>query len=222
MYITSAQLLADFNLLANALYVGVLIQSIRKAPWRSLLRFERLNIFLAACAFLVVLWSLRAGVSQGLALHYLGVTTLTLVFGWPLAVLGSGVVLAVLGLAKGLDWAAFGINAWVTGVVPVLLTHALHRLVDRRLPKNFFIYLYLCAFLGGMLAILASAVLVAGLLALSGAYPVAKISYEYLAYLPLLVLPEGILNGMVMTMLLVLKPEWVSSFDADAYLGRGR
>ena len=221
MYITSSQLLSDFNVLANALYLGVLLQALRKTPWRSL-RFDRLNLFLAACACLVVLWTMRAGVSQGLALHYLGVTTLTLVFGWPLALVGSSLVLAVLGLAKGLDWAAFGIDAVATGVVPVLVTHGLYRLVDRRLPKNFFIYLYLCAFLGGMLALLASALLVAALLALSGAYPVAKIGYEYLAYLPLLVLPEGILNGMVMTMLMVFKPHWVTTFDADQYLGRGR
>lgn len=220
MYITSEQLLSDLNLLANAAYLALLVYALRHAAWRRLWRAEQLNIFLAGCAFLVVLWSLRAGVSEGLALHYLGVTTMTLVFGWPLAVLGATLALGAMGTMLEMDWAAFGVNALVTGAIPALVTHALARWVERRLPANFFIYVYLCAFLGGVLAVLTSALLVAALLALSGAYPLEKISYEYLAYLPMLVLPEGIINGMVVTVLVALKPEWVSSYDEERHLGR--
>lgn len=221
MYIESPQLLSDFNLLANALYVVVLFLALRKADWSRLARFDQLNIFLLACAFIVILWNLRAGVSPGLALHYLGVTTMTLVFGWPLAVLGVGLALALLGFVNGMDFQAFGVNALVTGVLPALATQVIYRFADRRLPHHFFVYVFICAFLGGILALLVSASAVVSLLALSGAYPMAKISYEYLAYLPLLALPEGMINGMVVTVMAALKPAWLVSFDEERYLGSG-
>ena len=221
MYIESLQLLSDFNLLANALYLVVVLQALRKADWRRLSRIPQLNIFLFACVFVVILWNLRAGVSPGLALHYLGVTSMTLAFGWPLAVLAAGLALALVGFFHGMDFQAFGVNALVTGVLPAVVTQLIFRLADRRLPHNFFVYVFICAFLGGILASLVSASAVVGLLASSGAYSMSKISYEYLSYLPLLALPEGLINGMVITVTAALKPEWLVSFDEESYLGSG-
>jgi uncharacterized membrane protein len=94
----------------------------------------------------------------------------------------------------------------------------LYRFSIRRLPLHFFIYVYINAFLGGALAILASSILVSLLLWMSGVYEMGHISREYLAYLPLLALPEGFVNGMVMTGLVALKPEWVCTFDDEHYL----
>ncbi|MGD8644195.1 MAG: energy-coupling factor ABC transporter permease [Chromatiales bacterium] len=219
MYIESPQLLSDVNLLANAVYLVVLIQALRHADWARLARLTQLNIFLLGCAALVTLWSMRAGISPGLAMHYLGVTTLTLVFGWPLAVLGSALALGLVGWMNGMDFTAFGVNALVIGVLPVLVTELLRRVAERRLPANYFVYVFVCAFLAGILALLVSAAAVAGLMALSGSYPMAKIRYEYLAYLPLLALPEGVINGMVVTVMAALKPEWIASFDERRYLG---
>lgn len=218
MYIESLQLLSDFNLLANAVYLVVVLQAVRKADWRRLRQSAQLNIFLLACMFIVILWSLRAGVSPGLALHYLGITTMTLVFGWPLAVLGGGLSLALVGFFHGMDFQAFGINALVTGVLPAVVTQLIFRFTDRRLPDNFFVYVFICAFLGGILALLVSASVVVTLLALSDAYSMSRISYEYLAYLPLLALPEGMINGMVITVIAALKPQWLVSFDEKRYL----
>jgi uncharacterized membrane protein len=36
-----------------------------------------------------------------------------------------------------------------------------------------------------------------------------------------LALPEGVINGMVVTVMAALKPEWIASFDERRYLGPG-
>jgi uncharacterized membrane protein len=218
MFISSDQVLADHGLLINIAYAVLLLLAVRYADWRRLWRSSELNLFLVLCLALIGLWSLRAGVSPGLALHYLGMTAMTLVFGWGLAMIGSAVALIGMMVIWGGDWNAFAVNALVVGAIPALVTITVHRLAQRHLPPNFFIYIYINAFLAAGLAILASVLVVAGLLAASDAYSLPRMNYEYLAYLPLLVLPEAILNGMVITAFVVLKPEVVATFDDDVYL----
>jgi len=218
MFISSDQVLADLWLLVNAVYVVLLLIALRQADWLRLWRADQLNLFVIACLALVGLWSLRAGISPGLALHYLGVTAFTLLFGWGLAMIGVSAALVGMMLLWQGEWSAFAVNALVVGAVPVLVTVVVHRLAQRYLPAHFFIYLYINAFLAGALAMLASVLLAAALLALSGAYSLPRMGYEYLAYLPLLVLPEAILNGIVMTAFVVLKPEVVATFDDEFYL----
>jgi uncharacterized membrane protein len=216
--ITNNQLLGDLVTISVAIYFLVLAVAFWKAPWKRLLDTSFLHVFLGACVLLMVLWKLRAGVSPGLDLHFLGITTLTLMFGWEFAVIGSGLVLAGVSLYTDVDWYNFPVNALLVGVVPALTTWALYRFAVKRLPLHFFIYVYVNAFLGGALAILASSILVSLLLWMSGEYEMGHISREYLAYLPLLAFPEGFVNGMVMTGLVVLKPEWVCTFDDERYL----
>ncbi|MBD3620471.1 MAG: energy-coupling factor ABC transporter permease [Chromatiales bacterium] len=218
MFIAADQVIADLGLLANGGYLLLLLFALRHADWRRLWRPDQLNLYLVACLALIGLWSLRAGVSPGLALHYLGVTAFTLLFGWGLAIVGTSAALVGMLLLWGGDWGAFAINALVVGATPVLVTLGVHHLARRYLPAHFFIYLYINVFLAAALAILVSVLLVAALLTLSGAYSLPRMGYEYLAYLPLLVLPEAILNGMLMTAFVVLKPDVVATFDDDFYL----
>ena len=218
MFISSDQVLADLGLLINALYGVLMLVALRYADWRRLWRSGDLNLFVVGCLALVGLWSLRAGVSPGLALHYLGMTAFTLVFGWGLALLGSAAALVGMMVIWQGEWSSFAINALVVGGIPVLVTMGVHTLALRYLPPHFFIYIYVNAFLAAALAILASVLVAAGLLITSGAYDLPRMSYEYLAYLPLLVLPEAILNGMIVTAFVVLAPRWISTFDDDVYL----
>jgi uncharacterized membrane protein len=216
--ITNNQLLGDLVVVSVALYLIVLAMALWTAPWKRLLDSSYLHVFLGATVILMALWKMRAGVSPGLDLHFLGITTLTLMFGWQMAVIGSGLVLAGVSLYTAVDWYNFPVNALLTGVVPALTTWGVYRLATRYLPEHFFIYLYINAFLGGGLAIIATSIMVSGMLWLSGVYEMSHLSREYLAYLPLLAFPEGFVNGIVMTGLVALRPEWVCTFDDERYL----
>jgi uncharacterized membrane protein len=52
----------------------------------------------------------------------------------------------------------------------------------------------------------------------AGLYDWAHIRNDYLPYIPLIIFPEAVLNGMLMTVFVVIRPEWVRSFDDEFYI----
>jgi uncharacterized membrane protein len=56
------------------------------------------------------------------------------------------------------------------------------------------------------------------LLVVTDTYTFARISHEYLPFLPLYLFPEGLLNGMMTTALIGLKPDWLKTYDDETYL----
>lgn len=200
------------------LFLPVLGLAARYAPWPVLRRTETLNVFLGTCVGLSVLWSLRAGISPGLNFHLLGVTLLTLMFGWPLAVVGSTLVLLIITLNGAGGWDTFALNALLMGVLPASISLGVLRLAERSLPPNFFVYVMVNAFFTGTLTMIATTLLAAGLFVLSGTYSLAQLGYEYLPFLLLMIFPEGLLNGGLMTMLVGLRPQWVATFDDARYI----
>lgn len=206
---------------AHFLLAPVLLGLIRLGPWQAFRgRGDLLGVFVVALLGVVFLWTARAGIPQnpGLNMHLLGATALTLAFGWPLAMMG--LLLALLSVtAMGLSgWNAFSVNALVMVVVPVLVAAAIHELVQRKLPNHPFIYIFLSAFLGAALTMAALAVASTGVLLASGTYGLADLIREYLRYFPLLMFPEAFITGGLMAILVVYRPEWVLTFDDEAYL----
>ncbi len=205
----------------HILCLPVLLLATLPAPWQRLREPETSHVFLGTCVALIALWHLRAGIEPGLQFHLLGATTMTLMFGWRLAIAGmSLVVLATT--ASGLSgWDALSVNTLLMGMLPVAVTHYLLRLSERWLPPNFFIYVFVNGYCGAALAITASALCGALLLWLSGVYRLSALGSNYLVYLPLVALPEAWVNGSVVTLLVGLRPQWMSTFEDSRYL-RGR
>jgi len=202
-----------------ALFYGViLLKALVMAPWRRLGNSEQLHVFLGACVLMLILWSMRAPVQPGLTYHLLGVTSLTLMFGWSFGVIGSGLVLAGITLNGSLGWDVFALNAFLTSVLPVTLTQVVLVLTRSLLPKNFFIYVLGNGFLTAGLVASLSGGLALWLLALSGAYSWLQLKENLLPYFPLMFLPEAVINGWVMTVLVAFRPHWVSSFSDDLYI----
>ncbi|MFP4275943.1 MAG: hypothetical protein ACOC0Q_07480 [Wenzhouxiangella sp.] len=48
--------------------------------------------------------------------------------------------------------------------------------------------------------------------------PGDRVGNDYLLFWPMIVLPGGFLNGVVLTMLTRLRPAWVRSFDDRDYI----
>ena len=76
--------------------VSGLLFAVKMAPWNLVADKEHFNLFLGSCVVLLVMWMIRAPVHEGIEFHLLFLTTLTLMFGWSLAVIGG--TLAFLGL----------------------------------------------------------------------------------------------------------------------------
>jgi uncharacterized membrane protein len=203
---------------ANALFVMVLLIALRRAPLARLLENHFSHLFFAACVMLLLLWNTRAGVLPALNFHLLGMTVVTLMFGWPLAMLAVLLVLVGSTLYNGDSFVSLGINALVMGGIPVLVTSVLLRFAQQRLPHNFFVYIYVNGFLAAGISILLSSLAGAGVMLASDASHAVWLNYQYYPYFPMVFFAEALLNGMLMTALVALRPAWVCSFDDERYI----
>ena len=218
MNLTDSLLPADLLLFANFIWVLVLLQALRQAPWQAFLAQPNLqHVFLGASVALFLMWIFEAGIRPALGFHFLGVTVYTLMFGWSLGVIGVSLIAVGVTLTGG-DWSALAMNALLLGILPVSTSYGIYRLVHRYLPRHLFIYIFLCAFFNAMVAAGTVILTLVTLLVFAESYTFDRISNEYLPFVPLYLLPEGMLNGMVTTALIVLKPDWLKTYDDEIYL----
>lgn len=214
MELNAADLGGPWAVLASILSLATLIVAARTAPWGRLRVPEMQHAFGAACVAVMLLWSIRTSFGSGPGYHFFGVTALTLMFGWQLACLAALPVL-IAGCLLGFgDWVSLGPNALLLFVLPAGVTWGLLRLVRRRLPRNFFVYIYLNAYLAAAFGMAATTLAMSAAMAGAG----GPLWRDHLAFLPLLSLAEGFINGMILTVLVATRPGWVWTFDDESYL----
>ena len=226
--IIDPQFISDFWLLFGALvYAWILYHALRTAAWWRLRNATDLNILLYAILGVWLIWQLNTDFENshqivGPVLHLLGATLLAMMFGWSFAIIGISLVVALFTFLhipampdalKALPW-----NALATGILPVTASYWLYRRVDRHLPNNFFIYIFICAFFGAALAMASVVLVTAALHHLTGAYTFEKLTQGYIPFGLLLMFPEAFLTGMLMSIFVVYQPHWVTTFDDRRYL----
>ncbi len=189
-----------------------------RAPWYHLKESDSLNIFLAMIVGVMVVWTLRAGFAPGLDIHLVGATLLTLMFGWEFATLSIALVLVVHAFYSGLSLLALPVNVLLIGALPSLVSQGIFRLADRHLPNSFFIYIFVCAFFGAAVSIATIVIFTTGVHWISDTYPWEYLWKNYTRYVPLMMFPEAFLTGMLMSLFVAYRPQWVSSFDDSRYL----
>lgn len=188
------------------------------ANWRTLSSHSSVqHVFFAACLALGLCWSIRAGISAGMGVHFLGMVAATLVMGWPLALVAGAVALVGVTFVGLEAWEALGINFLFSVLLPALSGYWVTRWVQANLPANPFVYIFLCGFFNGALSIALVASCTALMLGGLGIYEWAKVYDDYYRYLPLMLFPEAFLNGMIIAGLVGAAPNWLSSFDVNKY-----
>ncbi len=218
MNLTDALLPADLLFFAYFVWLLIGLQAARAAPWRTFLSTIKLqHLFLGASTVLFLMWIFEVGVRPALGFHFLCATVYTLMFGWALGVIGVSLIMVAVTIISG-DWVALAMNALLLGILPVSVSYGVYLLVYRYLPRHLFIYVFLCAFFNAMLAAGTAVLALATLLVVNETYTFARISHEYLPYLPLYLFPEGLLNGMTTMALIGLRPDWLKTYDDDIYL----
>jgi uncharacterized membrane protein len=196
----------------------VFYKALISAPWKRLRISEQLHVLLGGCVSILILWTIRAGVLPGLNYHLLGATTLTLMLGWQLAYLGLTLVVVLSTLNGFGDWAAMTTNVMVMVGIPIAITQGLLVLAQARLPCNIFVYVFVNAFLAAAAGMMVVGLTTAMLMLVGGKYDLEVLIDGYLVYLPLFCFPEANINGMLMVLLAVYRPQWVVSFEGKTYL----
>ena len=154
----------------------------------------------------------------GPSFHILGTTMLTLMFGPRLAFAAACLALAGVSAAGQAGWEAFGLNALLMGAVPIASSYAVYRWADCRLPNHFFIYVLISCFVNGGVAMIASRLAAMGVLWLAGGGASAVSAGDYLIASVLLAWGEALTTGMMMTIFVVYRPDWVRLFDDARYI----
>jgi len=205
--------------IANGLFAILLTYAAVRVEFKQLLNNRpSQHVYFGAMVVLFLLWGIKAGISPGLGFHHLGATLFTLMFGWPLALFGLGIILLASVLMQHNEIIALGVNGCLSIGVPVISSYAVLKLSQRYLADNFFIYIFVVAFFGAGIAVLLSRLCSILLLSLVNAYPDAKLIDESLLYTPLFMFPEMFITGMLISIFVVYKPEWVITFDDERYI----
>lgn len=175
------------------------------------------QLFAASGLGLLVLWQVKAQLPQGPALHFIGITTATLLLGLRLslclipAVLMTTVAATWLVAPAKLGSVTVWLADWAVLTVLALQSYLQLYLVHKQFGQQLFVYIFLAVFIGSALCTVNFVLLQSTALYLL--QPDAEVDIGgYLALSPLLALPEAILNGMAMTLLLVYRPEWVATY----------
>ncbi|MEH6483617.1 MULTISPECIES: energy-coupling factor ABC transporter permease [Pseudomonas] len=201
------------------IYAPALLWAVWRAPWLQLISDTRRQHLLFGTAFAVfLLWLVRRDFESGLSYHFLGMTVVTLLLDWPLAMLvGFAAQLGMLALGRQ-DLPALGMNGLLLVLVPVLVTELCALRVERAQPKNLFVYIFFCGFFPAALGTLLSILLGLGVLWVDGLFPMPPWLEDFIGYLWLVIFPEAFINGMLVTGLVVFYPDWLETFNRSRYL----
>ena len=169
----------------------------------------------ASVCVLALLWQTDATVLDALSIHFLALTSLVLMFGLRLSCLLFVLVMALQWLmtTQPLDQLLWTLAC---GWLVLALNYAVYLLCFHYLQRQLFVYLFVAAFLNSALGLVVFMLLQAWLQA--DQYSSHQLYEGYLIFIPLAALPEALLNGMAMTLLVIYKPEWVYTFYQRIYL----
>lgn len=202
----------------NLLLIPLLYLTLKKIKWRSLIDDSGLqHRFFAATLVLFIIWQINISLNLDVAIHFLGVTTLSLMFGWPLALLAALIAQSgFLFFGQGqLD--SFALNYFVNAVAPIAFTWRLHLWIESKKPQNPFAFIMGAGFLSCLLSSTLVAMLAGIMLYLGGTFVFGLELLDYISYLPLFIFPEAVVNCMFISGFSILQPHWVQAFNDERY-----
>mgnify|MGYP003504166989 FL=1 len=171
------------------------------------------HLFGAALCLLMVLWQLKGQLPDSPPVHFLGVTTLVIVLGLrlslllvPLALLIPPPVLALVNNTQ-ISIDELQLWQWLAVAVAVIQSYLVLLASQKWLPRQLFVVIFVGGFFNSILSSVTYLLLQA--LGYSWLGTASNLTSDYLLITPLLAFPEGLLNGMALTMLLVYRPEWL-------------
>ncbi|MCG9697691.1 energy-coupling factor ABC transporter permease [Shewanella sp. Isolate11] len=204
------------------LALGVLVLWLR-AIWpsqdlRALAKDKKLQSRAWLAAFAInALWLMNASITSGMHLHFLGLVTLMLMFGWRLATLITLLPVMFFSTFVVQQPFEFAIYMLLMTAMPLFLCFLVYSQVFKYLPHHLFIYIFCSAFINGFTSILFYMLPWAVWLWLSSDYDWLYITDSYLLLIPLLGFPEALLNGMAVTLLVVYRPEYLYDYSDKTY-----
>ena len=216
----ASKLLTDFTLWASwFFYLPFVFAAAWKAPWVELFSdSRRQHLLFGTVIALCLLWLLRRDFPNGLSVHFIGMTAVTLLLGWPLAIItGLFAQLTLIVLGKP-DIAALAVNGFNVVALPGVDAETAARLIERLQPENLFVYIFGSCFFPAALTAVLCVSLAFAILMLNQLFVFPYWIDEYYGLALMVAFPEAFINGTLITALVVYKPEWLETFNHTRYL----
>lgn len=193
-------------------FLGVLYCFALGRGSRQLLQHPVVQSLLGAtiCA-LTLLWQVKAQLPGWPVIHFLGLTCAVLVLGFRLGLLALVVPLVLELLFNYWHSGNFPadlsplLNRWALLAGAASVSYAFFLACDRYLPQHFFTVIFAGTFLNAMAT--ASLFYSLNFMVMAELNPITTVEWFLI---PLIALPEALLNGMTMTLLVVYRPHWVA------------
>lgn len=199
--------------------IWTLVTAVRELNWAEFLKDSiRKQLSVISVCIITAIWALQTGIRPGLEVHFLGLTALTLMLGWRLSIIIASVATLFVTVVGVSSWASLAENLFFGAIWPVSLSYFIFLLTYSYMPRHLFVYIFIAGFFNGVLTLTTKMLMVGGYLALTGVYSWDAVKADYLLIIPLVALPEGLMNGVSIAALVVYRPEWVCTFRDRDYL----
>ncbi|RXJ73898.1 hypothetical protein CS022_06270 [Veronia nyctiphanis] len=194
-----------------------------KAGWRKL-KSEKdyQHLVFGTTVLMCFLWAAKAGIREGLDLHFLGLAVLTLCHGARIAVWICALLLGLLLMLNFIPLLDGGLFFLLAMVLPALFSYAVFWLSYRYLTHHLFVYIFVAGFFNAGFTLLLHQGLVALWFLLGGLQPWETIWNDYLKLSLLMWFPESLLSGMAVTLMAIYRPQWLRTFYDREYLSPER
>lgn len=201
------------------LVMPLLLWSLWRAPWAQLLGHqERQHIFFAAMILLALFWQLQIEIREELLLHPIGMNVVTMIFGARLALVVGSSALVLAHVFNQQPWSVLPFELLTMVLVPVIIVSLLLKLIDRIPNANLFFYLFGAAFFGAVPTLFGVGLVSWLYIVWIGDAGLLTLFEEYAYLLLLMMFPEGFINCAVATVITILRPDLMKTFDEHKYL----
>ena len=212
-----------FNLISLAVILWIVIvyclPDWEKVAWPKLEQEKAFqHLVFATLFFFSILWATQAGIKEGLHIHFLALTTLTMMYGWRMAFLISIPAMLVNHLLHDVSLLLLPTSLVLSALLPIFISYLIFLLSYHYLPRNIFVFIFIAGFFNGAITGSLHLLINSFYHLLVGHYDWKTIQHNYFVFVPLLAFPEGLLNGMSLAVLTVFKPEWLRVFSDQDYI----
>lgn len=136
-----------------------------------------------------------------------------------MTILSSLLATALLAAFGQIELELLPVQLLIGAFIPILLSYLGFIISYQYLPRHFFVYIFVCAFItAGFIACIKIGLGALFYLAI-GQYNWQELADNYVYLSAIIWFPEAMLNGMAITIMITYRPHWVKTFYDKDYLG---
>lgn len=184
------------------------------------------NIFACSIFLLAIAWNVRAYLPNSnldnfidISLHFFGASLLVALFGFWNAITLLFIVALVGIFGVSGDLVETTRHYILVSVIPAIFALGVIRLVHRFLPNHLFILILGDGYLAAFISTIATGILIYALQKIFNIQSFGSTDpVGWFLGLLISAFMEGSLSGMLLAILLVYKPQWVSTYQEEQYM----